>query len=147
MLRFSLPLPSEGKLVDRIDRHSPLAGGGYSLSSTSISNPRPAYDLSELRVVTLTRLLDPSKQICQFEVPGGGVCRDTSCEDLHLSRVDVSRLEPSDDDVAGYLCSIAPIPSRDKALSAVQDARLKDPNASLETRFARVMELLCPEPE
>jgi len=44
-------------------------------------------DLRPLKLATASRLLDPSKRICQYEVPGGGVCRDEGCEDVHLSRI------------------------------------------------------------
>jgi Putative zinc-finger domain len=95
-LRLSLPLPSGGKHLDQ------RSGGNVSAlsvgCSSAVSDPRPAYDLAGLRMATLTRSLDPSKQICQFEIPGGGICRDASCEDLHLSRVplgDISRSEPN----------------------------------------------------
>jgi hypothetical protein len=43
--------------------------------------------------------LDPSKQICQYELPGGGICRDEGCQDVHLSRgldgANVDDVEPS----------------------------------------------------
>jgi len=28
-------------------------------------------------------------RICQFEVPGGGECRDSACDDMHLSQLEV----------------------------------------------------------
>ena len=41
--------------------------------------------------VALRRASEDSQlQICQFEVPGGGECRDSTCKDLHLAD-----LEPS----------------------------------------------------
>ncbi|KAG1772426.1 hypothetical protein EDD22DRAFT_434033 [Suillus occidentalis] len=30
---------------------------------------------------------DTGLRVCQYEVPGGGVCRDKNCNDLHLSRL------------------------------------------------------------
>lgn len=56
-------------------------------------------DLQPLKLATVMKHLDPSKQLCQYEVPGGGVCRDEGCDDVHLSRlrmyVDGDALEPS----------------------------------------------------
>ena len=45
--------------------------------------------LKRLKVATVANKLDPSKRICQYEVPGGGICRDEDCEDVHLSRVGI----------------------------------------------------------
>ena len=42
--------------------------------------------LRSLKMVTLFKSLDPDGRICQFEIPGGGVCRDDKCEDLHIER-------------------------------------------------------------
>lgn len=44
-------------------------------------------DLQPLREAAFSRRLDPSKRLCQYEVPGGGTCRDENCLDLHLSRL------------------------------------------------------------
>jgi hypothetical protein len=44
-------------------------------------------DLRPLKFASTIRLLDPYKRVCQYEVPGGGVCRDTECDDVHLSRI------------------------------------------------------------
>jgi hypothetical protein len=43
-------------------------------------------DLKPLKKAASFNALDPSKQICQYELPGGGVCRDEGCQDIHLSR-------------------------------------------------------------
>jgi hypothetical protein len=50
-------------------------------SPSSLPNLRP------LRLATASQLLNPLKRICQYEVPGGGLCRDSGCEDIHLSRL------------------------------------------------------------
>jgi hypothetical protein len=43
-------------------------------------------DLRSLKAAAVNRWLsDPSKRLCQYEVPGGGECRDRDCEDIHLS--------------------------------------------------------------
>ncbi len=44
----------------------------------------PPVDLEPLRLATWLKNTDPSQQICRFEIPGGGVCRDSECEDVHL---------------------------------------------------------------
>lgn len=46
-------------------------------------------DLEPLKAtVTNQWLSDPSRRVCQYEVPGGGECRDKDCEDIHLSRME-----------------------------------------------------------
>ncbi|KAM6494386.1 hypothetical protein JOM56_010747 [Amanita muscaria] len=54
-------------------------------------------DLKLLKLAAATKRLDPLKRICQYEIPGGGTCRDGTCEDIHLSR-----LISSDDQNAMY---------------------------------------------
>ncbi|KAG2033787.1 hypothetical protein BDR03DRAFT_656746 [Suillus americanus] len=50
-------------------------------------------DLKPLKLATLQCALgqvsasDSGLRVCQYEVPGGGVCRDKDCNDLHLSRL------------------------------------------------------------
>lgn len=60
-----------------------------SFSSSSSLPPSSVVvipDLKPLRKAACFKALDPSKQICQYELPGGGVCRDEGCQDVHLSR-------------------------------------------------------------
>lgn len=71
-----------------------------SLSSTSSILASSSFpDLKPLKRAVSFKALDPSKRICQYELPGGGVCRDDGCEDVHLSRgldgVGVDGIEPS----------------------------------------------------
>ncbi|OAX37086.1 hypothetical protein K503DRAFT_256829 [Rhizopogon vinicolor AM-OR11-026] len=60
-----------------------------SHSSSTVFVP----DLKPLKLATLQRALgqltayDSGVRVCQYEVPGGGVCRDKDCNDLHLSRL------------------------------------------------------------
>ncbi|KAG1885093.1 hypothetical protein F4604DRAFT_1901063 [Suillus subluteus] len=74
-------------------------------------------DLKPLKLASLQRALgqvsasDSGVRVCQYEVPGGGVCRDKDCNDLHLSRL-VS--EPSDADVAAYVHGVLPQPWRNR---------------------------------
>ncbi|KAL4080912.1 hypothetical protein J3A83DRAFT_95520 [Scleroderma citrinum] len=62
--------------------------------------------LKPLKQAVLQRMLsqltahDPGLRVCQYEVPGGGVCRDQECDELHLSRV---TNEPSDAELAAYV--------------------------------------------
>lgn len=63
------------------------------------SSPSFIPDLKPLRLAALSKRLDPSKRLCQYEVPGGGTCRDSQCEDMHLSRLEginlLGEIEPS----------------------------------------------------
>ncbi|EGN98301.1 hypothetical protein SERLA73DRAFT_183234 [Serpula lacrymans var. lacrymans S7.3] len=89
----------------------------YSSSSSHISLPRVSLpDFQQLKQATLQLVLsqltagDTSRRVCQYEVPGGGVCRDQTCEDVHLSRIAGSSVgtmaidvEPTDFDTATYV--------------------------------------------
>jgi len=50
---------------------------------------------------------DSGRRVCQYEVPGGGVCRDSSCEDLHLSRL---AGDPTDTELAEFIHDALPQP-------------------------------------
>ncbi|CAL1712719.1 unnamed protein product [Somion occarium] len=67
-------------------------------------------DLKPLKLAATRKWLqeNSSRCICQFEVPGGGECRDRTCEDIHPSKM--STIEPSE--TAEYLCSAMPDGSR-----------------------------------
>jgi hypothetical protein len=68
-------------------------------STTRLASSGPSIgpsldpDLKPLRLAVLSKRLDPSKRLCQYE-SGGGTCRDDKCEDLHLSRLG-GLLEPT----------------------------------------------------
>lgn len=68
------------------------AGGSGSVDSREPSITGSL--VRSLKMVTLFKSLDPDRRICQFEIPGGGVCRDDKCEDLHVER-ELERWEPS----------------------------------------------------
>ena len=74
--------------------------GSFSSNSASGATPADSKDattddlLRSLKMVTLFKSLDPDRRICQFEIPGGGVCRDDKCEDLHIER-ELETWEPS----------------------------------------------------
>lgn len=52
-------------------------------SSHTIQHSQGIIDLMPLRAQALTRY-DPNKQLCQYEVPGGGTCLDPTCGDCHI---------------------------------------------------------------
>ncbi|KAJ7069770.1 hypothetical protein C8F01DRAFT_1113918 [Mycena amicta] len=69
-----------------------------SASTSSTAVPLPS--LKPLKLATC-RTLDPTKRICQYEVPGGGVCRDAGCQDVHLGQAGI--VEPTDAETVEYL--------------------------------------------
>jgi len=71
-------------------------------------------------------------RICQYEVPGGGECRDKSCEDLHWNLLEV---EPNDDETAQYLCGDQNVA---QMVQALQAARTRRPEASFDERVNEV---------
>ena len=69
------------------------ASGSFSSNSANGSASEDHKDttmrdnlIRSLKMVTLFRNFDPGRRICQFEIPGGGVCRDDKCGDLHIER-------------------------------------------------------------
>jgi len=54
--------------------------------ASSVVSPKFIPNLKPLKKAASFKALDPSKQICRYELPGGGVCRDVECQDVHLSR-------------------------------------------------------------
>ena len=51
-------------------------------------------DLEAIKAAAMYRWLsDPSRKLCQYEVPAGGECRDRNCEDIHPSLA--WKVEPS----------------------------------------------------
>jgi len=76
----------------------------HFLSSSSL----PELNLEALKLAAIGKVLHPFKRICRYEVPGGGMCRDEGCDDVHLSRLQGVNIEPSDQDVAQYLFNTLP---------------------------------------
>ncbi len=106
-------------------------------------------------------------RICQFEVPGGGECRDADCGDRHLSQLEVepngaprpltlclSRDGPSsyrlgavgvgvgafvfaDDETARYLCGDQNVA---QMVQALQAARARRPEATFNGRVKEAWE-------
>ncbi|EDR13289.1 uncharacterized protein LACBIDRAFT_308982 [Laccaria bicolor S238N-H82] len=95
------------QFVSASQSSSPSDPSGYLTSSSSYTTPTyfPLPTLKPLKLATASKVLDPTKQVCQYEVPGGGTCRDEECEDLHLSRlISMGGVEPS-----GTSCGLAPV--------------------------------------
>lgn len=92
----------DGSMTSSSDGLSILTpSGSFSSNSASGSASTDSMDvqiagnlLRSLKMVTLFRSLDPDRRICQFEIPGGGVCQDVKCEDLHIER-ELETWEPS----------------------------------------------------
>ncbi|KIY46728.1 hypothetical protein FISHEDRAFT_75338 [Fistulina hepatica ATCC 64428] len=107
------PLRLSKSLPDEADDESPDTQISQQDRQHDLPAPQTSTipDLRPLQLATASKLLDPSKRICQYEIPGGGICRDQSCEDLHLisRRLDNTvcigpqGIEPSDEDTAAYL--------------------------------------------
>ncbi|KDQ62493.1 hypothetical protein JAAARDRAFT_461754 [Jaapia argillacea MUCL 33604] len=108
-------------------RPSSSASSSTSISSSCPSNPpsptlvpsaplfRAPYeipDLKPLKLLTATKAMFSmpgwaDKRICQFEVPGGGECRDAGCEDIHLSHLVDAGAEPSGECIHFMECWLA----------------------------------------
>ncbi|KAI0926748.1 hypothetical protein AcV5_007455 [Taiwanofungus camphoratus] len=85
-------------------------------------------------------LTDPSTRICQYEVPGGGECRDRDCQDVHLSRL--HSVEPSDDETAQYLHAAPSINARCSVKDikdALEDARWRNPAKKFDDRVVETL--------
>jgi hypothetical protein len=113
---YSSPFDSYPLLRSRLQRISPVQSPtvqyqqevkasssihslASSISSFIVSSHHFVPDLKPLKRAASFKALDHSKQICQYELPGGGVCRDEGCRDVHLSRgpdgTSVDEVEPS----------------------------------------------------
>ncbi|KAF8799003.1 hypothetical protein BYT27DRAFT_7121907, partial [Phlegmacium glaucopus] len=73
----------------------PAEPSSYFLSVSSSSSFLPELNLKALKLAAIGKVLHPFKQICRYEVPGGGTCRDEGCDDVHLSRLQGATVEPS----------------------------------------------------
>ncbi|KAG6890601.1 hypothetical protein C0995_006577 [Termitomyces sp. Mi166 len=107
-------------------------------------------NLVPLKLATASKMLDPVKRLCQYEVPGPGVCRDEGCEDVHLSRITGldgrGGVEPSDPDTAEYLLNALPRDwltenqiSGSRMSVALQRARVKNPQMAFEERVKEAL--------
>jgi len=59
---------------------------------------------------------DVTRRMCQYEVPGGGVCHDSTCTDIHGND-----LQPGDHETACYLLETMP-----SVLQAYNEAEIAD---------------------
>ncbi|KAJ7505234.1 hypothetical protein B0H11DRAFT_1977627 [Mycena galericulata] len=82
----SFPSSSSTSILSASSSITSLPSFSSSSSSSTYSTVFPLPNLEPLKLAACSAL-DPAKRICQYEVPGGGVCRDAGCEDLHLSRL------------------------------------------------------------
>ncbi|KAK0201809.1 hypothetical protein DFS33DRAFT_1023719 [Desarmillaria ectypa] len=115
----------------------------------------PAPDLRLLKTATTTKLLDPFKRICQYEIPGGGICRDVGCEDVHPSRLSNQQsstghsVDPSDEDTGAYLCAVVAFPlgvDASKIVGILKKLRLEHPAMVFDERVSRTLEILSTQP-
>ncbi|PCH39993.1 hypothetical protein WOLCODRAFT_162011 [Wolfiporia cocos MD-104 SS10] len=117
----------------------------HTSSQGSTSNPRSASTayIQALKMAHASYLLtDPNRRICQYEVPGGGECRDQQCEDIHLSRAPSA--EPSDDEISRYLYALAvlsrgPKYSIEDLKATLQETRQRDPMKSFDDRISAAL--------
>ena len=58
--------------------------------SNTLTSHSEVPDLGPLKMSVLSKLAGVDRFLCQYEVPGGGVCRDITCTDLHLGDVQPS---------------------------------------------------------
>ncbi|KAJ7025330.1 hypothetical protein C8F04DRAFT_1269221 [Mycena alexandri] len=120
------------------------------MTSSTYNTLFPLPNLLPLKLATCSAL-DPGKRVCQYEVPGGGVCRDGRCEDVHLSRDGREGgegvVEPSDADTAEYLAKTLPSEwvtkhaggRAGRIAAALQEARMKSTGLVFEERVARAL--------
>jgi hypothetical protein len=128
-------------------------------------------NLKQLKIQAAARRLSENQlenaRICQFEVPGGGECRDADCGDMHLSQLEA---EPNgaprpltlclpcdghiilsagcgwrwcrcilfaDDETAQYLCGDQNVA---QMIQALQAARGRRPEATFNARVKEAWE-------
>lgn len=86
-------------------------------------SPIPLPDLKGLKHAVLHRSLaqltrrSPDLRVCPYEVPGGGVCRDRDCGELHLGRIGK---EPSGTLSGCFMCGLTGV-----SLPGLQMRRLR----------------------
>lgn len=128
-------------------------------------------NLKQLKIRAAGRRLSENQlenaRICQFEVPGGGECRDADCGDMHLSQLEIEpkgaprplilclshdgchligwmRLVSvsayflfADDETAQYLCGDQNVA---QMIQALQAARARRPEATFNERVKEAWE-------
>ncbi|KAF5369535.1 hypothetical protein D9758_002783 [Tetrapyrgos nigripes] len=126
----------------------------YTMPSSS-----PVIDLKPLKLAKVSQSFVASRKICQYEIPGGGVCRDAKCEDFHLNgkggkdAADVD--DPNDEDTAAFVAAALPdgwtfaygTTLTSRILAALEEIRLKTPRMPIEERVARALAALDIPPQ
>lgn len=119
---------------------------GMDTSSISSSPRNTSIDLKDLKMAhSKNWLTDPSRPICQYEIPGGGECRDRDCDCIHLSRPPTA--DPTDDETAHYLYAHhAVFSGSHHSVKDIKDAleniRQRSPTKSFDDRVAGAVTLL-----
>jgi len=114
-------------------------------------------NLKLLRLATVSKLLDPLRPICQYEIPGGGICRDAGCADVHLNLLTGhdgnGGVEPSDQETAEYLADTLPVEwlaehvvSPTKISSTLRQIHIKNPQMVFEERVKEALNMLGATP-
>jgi hypothetical protein len=75
------PFDSDNVLSIAGTNTASLSLNGHSQSTLVVP------DLESLKLATIMNNLDTSAQLCQYEVAGGGVCRDEGCTYVHVNRL------------------------------------------------------------
>jgi len=111
----------------------------YPFLSGRSLGPQEMGDMPNLKRLKMQaaarRITDNSLEnarICQFEVPGGGECRDTACADVHLSQLEV---EPKDEETAQYLSGDQNVA---QMVQALQAARTRRPDVTFDERVKEI---------
>jgi len=120
----------------------------YPLLSGRSPGPQEMADtpnLKGLRMQAVARHMTDNglenTRICQFEVPGGGECRDKACGDMHLSQL---QMEPNgmgrgclftDEETAQHMCGDQNVA---QVVQALQAARTRQPEATFDERVKEV---------
>lgn len=132
---------------------SSTSSSSLSFYPSALVSAYPTFslpNLQPLRLATISKLLDPLKPICQYEVPGGGICRDAGCEDIHLNVITghdgSGGVEPSDQDTAEYLSNTLPadwfaehVVSPSKIMLTLRQIYVKNPKMSFEERVKEAL--------
>ncbi|KAI0084814.1 hypothetical protein BDY19DRAFT_969328 [Irpex rosettiformis] len=99
-------------------------------------------NLKAIKAIAMHRWLsDPFRRLCQYEVPGGGECRDRNCEDIHPSFA--HKVEPSDEETARHLYARLPkssVVTLEQLQTALQEAQ--HPDTGYHTRVHNALEKL-----
>jgi len=145
-----------------------------TLPSTAMSSPQSTFaqiqqvDFAPLRQSLASSFADPQRRLCQYEIPGGGTCRDDACRDIHTRDLDPDgeffiiyilktiSSSPSDDRLARYVAPVLPSFTSEQISGALSTVRSQQPAEStnisqqpqadpLSRRLAHALQLLLPQ--